>query len=268
MDYKLIKVEKKGHLTIITINRPEVRNALSPPANLELEHAFDDYNSDSNAWVAILTGAGDRAFCAGNDLKYDVLTPLEENRNARKKIKYGFGGITHNYKIMKPIIAAVNGFAFGGGFEIALACDIVIASENATFRLPEPLVGRIAATGGINRLVRQIPYHVAMDVLLACRKLTAQEALHYGVVSRVVPHEDLMKEAEKVANDILKCSPLGIMATKQVANDGLEIPLREAMKNKFPLFYKFLTSKDWIEGPVAFTEKRKPNWLNPEDLNG
>ncbi|MHA1730275.1 MAG: enoyl-CoA hydratase-related protein, partial [Promethearchaeota archaeon] len=174
MNFKLIKVEKKGHLTIVTINRPEVRNAINPPTSVELQDAFEDFNNDPNAWVAILTGAGDKAFSAGNDLKYDALTPPEEARKAQSKVKFGFGGITSNYHIKKPIIAAVNGFAFGGGFEIALACDIAIASEKATFRLPEPLVGRIPAGGGVVRLVRQIPYHVAMDVLISCRKLSAQ----------------------------------------------------------------------------------------------
>ena len=145
MDYKLIKVEKKSHLTIITINRPEVRNAINPPTSIEMEHAFEEFSSDSNAWVAILTGTGDKAFSAGNDLKYDALTPPKEAMEARSKVKFGMGGVTHNYTIKKPIIAAVNGFAFGGGFEMALACDLIVASEKATFRLPEPLVGRIPA---------------------------------------------------------------------------------------------------------------------------
>lgn len=264
MDYKLIKVEKKGHLTIVTINRPEVRNAINPPASIEMQDAFEEFNNDPNAWVAILTGTGDKAFSAGNDLKYDALTPPEEARESRSKVKFGMGGITHNYHMKKPIIAAVNGFAFGGGFEMALACDIIVASEKATFRLPEPLVGRVPAGGGINRLVRQMPFHVAMDVLISCRRLSAQEALHYGVVSRIVPHDQLMKEAEKIAQDIMECSPLGIMTIKEMALDGLELPLREANKiGKFPLFVKFFQSEDYIEGPRAFTEKRKPKWLNP-----
>jgi len=264
MDYKLIRVERKAHLTIITINRPEVRNAINPPTSIEMQDAFEEFNNDPNAWVAILTGTGDKAFSAGNDLKYDALTPPGEARKSRSKDKFGMGGVTHNYHMKKPIIAAVNGFAFGGGFEMALACDIIIASEKATFRLPEPLVGRIPAGGGINRIVRQMPFHVAMDVLISARRLSAQEALHYGVVSRVVPHDQLMKEAEKVAQDIMECSPLGIMAIKEMALDGLEIPLREAnIPQKFPLFLKFFQSEDYIEGPRAFTEKRKPKWSNP-----
>jgi len=260
MEYELINVEKKDHLTIVTINRPDVRNAINPPASIEMQDAFDDFDNDPNAWVAILTGTGERAFSAGNDLKYDALTPPGKAREERSKVKWGMGGLTHNYHLKKPVIAAVNGFAFGGGWEMALGCDIVIASEQATFRFPEPLVGRVPAGGGVVRLVRRIPYHVAMDVLLSCRTLSAQEALHYGAVSRVVPHGDLMKEAEKAAEDIMQCSPLGIKAVKEMALDGLEIPLREANKNQFPLFHQFARSEDYIEGPRAFTEKRDPNW--------
>ena len=260
MDYKLIKVEKKGHLTIITINRPEVRNAINPPTSIEMQDAFEDFNNDPNAWVAILTGTGDKAFSAGNDLKYDALTPPQEAIESRKQVKWGMGGLTHNYHIKKPIIAAVNGFAFGGGWEMALGCDIIIASEQASFRFPEPLVGRIPGGGGVLRLIRQIPYHVAMDILLSYKRVTAQEALQYGMISRVVPHEDLMKEAEKIAADIMEGSPLGVKAIKEMALDGLEIPFREANKNNFPLLRQFYTSEDAIEGPRAFTEKRKPNW--------
>lgn len=260
MDYKLIKVEKKGHLTIITINRPNVRNAINPPTSIEMQDAFEDFNNDPNAWVAILTGTGDKAFSAGNDLKYDALTPPEEARESRKKVKYGMGGLTHQYHIKKPIIAAVNGFAFGGGWEMALGCDIIIASEKATFRFPEPLVGRIPTGGGVNRIIRQIPFHVAMDILLSCRRISAQEALAIGVVSRVVAHENLMEEAEKIAQDIMSCSPLAIKAIKEMSLDGIDMPLKEANKNQFPSIFEFYKSQDFIEGPKAFTEKRKPKW--------
>ena len=260
MEYKLIEVEKKGHLTIVTINRPDVRNAINPPASIEMQDAFDEFDKDPDAWVAILTGAGEKAFSAGNDLKYDALTPPEKAQEERSQIKWGMGGLTHNNHLKKPVIAAVNGLAYGGGWEMALGCDIIVASEQARFRFPEPLVGRVPAGGGVVRLVRRIPYHIAMDVLLSCKVLDAQEALHYGAVSRVVPHGDLMAQTEQIAEDIMKCSPLGIKAVKEMALDGLEIPLREANKNQFPLFRQFTQSEDYIEGPRAFTEKREPNW--------
>ncbi len=260
MEYKLIKVEKKDHLTIITIDRPEVRNAINPPASLELDHAFDEFQNDQDAWVAILTGSGDIAFSAGNDLKYDALTAMEEANEARSRVKYGFGGIVFNYNLDKPVIAAVNGFAMGGGFEMALACDIIIASETATFSFPEPLVGRVPVGGGVQRIVRQIPYHLAMDMLFTRKRLTAQEAMQYGIVSRIVPPDGLISLAEKMAEVIMEGSPLAIRSIKEIANSGLEMPLRQANSTLFPLFAKFLNSGDFIEGPVAFTEKRKPNW--------
>ncbi len=260
MDYKLIKVEKRNHLTIITLNRPEVRNAINPPICLELDNAFDEFQDDPEAWVAILTGAGDKAFSAGNDLKYDALTPVEEKREVRSRIKYGFGGIVFNYNLDKPVIAAVNGFAMGGGFEIALASDIIIAAETATFAFPEPLVGRVPAAGGVHRLSRQIPHHLAMDMLYTRRRITAQEAQQYGIVSRVVPYSALMAAAEKVAEEIMEGSPLAIRAIKQMVCSGEGMSLQKANSTSFPLLVEFSNSEDFVEGPRAFTEKRKPNW--------
>jgi len=260
MEYQLIKVDKRDHLTIITIDRPDVRNAISPPTSLEMDHAFDEFQNDTDAWVAILTGSGDKAFSAGNDLKYDALTPVEENQEVRSRVKYGFGGITFNYTLDKPVIAAVNGFAMGGGFEMALACDIIIAADTATFSLPEPLVGRVPVGGGVQRIVRQIPYHLAMDLLFTRRRLTAAEAMEYGIVSRVAPPDGLIPLAEEMAATIMEGSPLAIRAIKENANSGLEMPLRQANSTMFPLYKQFAQSEDFIEGPVAFTEKRKPNW--------
>ena len=260
MDYKLITVEKKNHLTIITLNRPEVRNCINPIISAELDHAFDDFQDDVDAWVAIITGAGDKAFSAGNDLKYDALTPKEEALEARKKVKYGFAGIVFNYNLNKPVIAAVNGFAMGGGFEIALACDIIIAADTATFSFPEPMVGRVPAAGGVQRLPRQIPYHLAMDMLLTRRRVSAEEASNYGIVSRVVPQSELMTIAEEMAEEIMLGSPLANRAIKQMVNQGLETSMQKANHTPFPLYEQFVKSEDFIEGPKAFTEKRKPNW--------
>ena len=260
MDYKLITVEKKNHLTIITLNRPEVRNCINPIISAELDQAFDDFQADIDAWVAIITGAGDKAFSAGNDLKYDALTPKEEALEARKKVKYGFAGIVFNYNLDKPVIAAVNGFAMGGGFEIALACDIIIAADTATFAFPEPMVGRVPAAGGVQRLPRQIPYHLAMDMLLTRRRISAQEAMHYGIACRVVPQADLMATAEQMAEEIMLGSPLANRAIKQMVNQGLETSMQKANQASFPLYEQFVKSEDFIEGPKAFTEKRKPSW--------
>ncbi|KKN21654.1 hypothetical protein LCGC14_0923110 [marine sediment metagenome] len=262
MDYKYIIVEKKEHLTIVRLNRPEVRNAINPYVSIELEDAFDEFENDSNAWIAIVTGVGDKAFSAGFDLKWGATAKPEEQREAFSKLKFKAvtGGLTFNPNITKPVIAAVNGFAFGGGFELALGCDIIIAAEHATFSLPEPLVGRVPTEGGVHRLVRQIPYHLAMEILFTYKRISAQEGVKYGFVNKVVPLDQLMAEAEKVAHKIMEGSPLAIRAIKQMANDGLETTLRKAYSTTYPLYRKFTQSQDFIEGPRAFSEKRKPKW--------
>jgi len=260
MDHKFIIVEKKDHLTIIRLNRPEVLNAINAHVSFELEKAFDEFEDEPNAWVAIVTGVGDRAFSAGADLKWAATASDEEKREAYSKLKYQASGLTGNYRIIKPIIAAVNGYAYGGGFEIALSCDIIIAAEHAKFCMPEPLVGRVPVDGGIHRLVRQIPYHLGMEILFTRKIITAQEGLNLGIVSKVVPLDQLMAEAERMANAIMEGSPLAIRAIKQMANDGLEMTLRKANTTTFPLYREFTQSHDFIEGPRAFSEKRKPIW--------
>ncbi|MFX1344805.1 MAG: enoyl-CoA hydratase-related protein [Promethearchaeota archaeon] len=262
MNYKFLIIEKKDHLTIVRLNRPEVRNAINPHVSLEIEDAFNEFENDSDAWIAIVTGVGDKAFSAGFDLKWGATASIEEQREAFGKLKYKAvtGGVTCNPNITKPIIAAVNGFAFGGGFELALGCDLIIAAENAVFSLPEPLVGRVPTEGGVHRLVRYLPYHLAMEILFTYKRISAQEGLELGFVNKVVPLVQLMSEAEKIADVIMEGSPLAIRAIKQMANDGLEMTLRKANTTIFPLYRKFTQSHDFIEGPRAFSEKRKPNW--------
>ena len=184
MPYEFIKVEKDGHLTIMTINRPERMNAIHPPAQLEMNTAWDDFANDPEAWVAIITGAGDKAFSAGNDLKYQAEHGAKEVRKIRARAKGGFGGLHRRLDCFKPIIAAVNGFALGGGFELALSCDIIIAAQNARFGLPEPRVGLMAGAGGVHRLPRQIPYHRAMGIMLANRQLDQSDAPRAQITSR------------------------------------------------------------------------------------
>ena len=260
MDYKHIIVERKEHLLIVRLNRPEVLNALHPYIQLELGQVFNEFEDDPNGWIAILTGVGDKAFSAGADLKWAAITNPEEQRDAYEKVRTQAGYLIRNFKITKPLIAAVNGLAYGGGFELALSCDLIIAAEHATFCLPEPLVGRVPSGGGIHRLVRQIPYHIAMDILFTRKRMTAQEGIQYGFVKKVVPFNQLMEEAEKIANHIMEGSPLAIRTIKQMAIDGLKMTLKEALFASFPLFTKFLQSHDFREGPKAFTEKRKPIW--------
>ena len=256
------KVEIDGRLMIVTINRPEVYNACHPMANEELVAAFDEFHSNPELWVAIITGAGDQAFCAGNDLKYHAELQAKTGKRPVHPAK-GFGGLTNRYDLEKPVIAAVNGFAMGGGFEIALACDIIVASaENATFALPEPRVGLAAGAGGMQRLSRMIPLKKAMGMMLTGRRVTAKEGYELGFVTAVVPHAKLMEEAKRWAGQILECSPMSIRATKQVVMRSLDVPALEmAMRNlSYPAYVAMANSEDTIEGPKAFAEKRKPNW--------
>jgi len=249
------KIEREGPLTIVTIDRPEVMNSLHPPANEELAEAFDAFTSDPEQWVAIITGAGDRAFSAGNDLKFQAAGNVVTTPEA------GFGGLTSRFDNPKPVIAAVNGIAMGGGFEIALACDLIIASENAVFALPEPRVGLAALAGGIHRLPRQIGLKRAMGILLTGRRVPAQEAKELGIVNEVVPQEQLMKAARAWAQQILECAPLSVRASKEAAMQGLEFAsLEEATSLRTEQMRRMFRSADLIEGPRAFAEKRKPDW--------
>ena len=255
------KVETDGRLMIVTINRPEVYNACHPMANEELVAAFDEFQNNPELWVAVITGAGDKAFCAGNDLKYHAELRAKTGKRPVHPAK-GFGGLANRFDLDKPVIAAVNGVAMGGGFEIALDSDIIIASDKATFALPEPRVGLAAGAGGMQRLSRMVPLKKAMGMLLTGRHVSAQEGYELGFVTQVVPHAELMTAAKKWASDILACSPMSVRATKQVVMRSLDVPALEvAMHNlHYPAFVAMTRSEDTVEGPRAFAEKRKPNW--------
>lgn len=260
MDFKYLIYEKKdNHVAYFTINRPEVMNALHPPAHWEFWEAFCDFRDDPEMWVAIITGAGERAFSAGNDLKYQA-THSGSPEMKRLPPPGGFGGITNHFECWKPIIAAVNGFALGGGFEIALACDIIVAADHARFGLPEPTVGLNAGAGGMHRLPRHIPLKLAMGMMLTGRHITAQEAYRFGLINEIVPLKDLMDCANRWAKDILRCSPTSIRASKEAAMQGLNLPLSAAMNNRYYLDQVMIHSEDYVEGPKAFSEKREPRW--------
>lgn len=236
------------------MNRPEVMNALHEPAHQELEAAWNEIAADREVWVAILTGAGDKAFCAGNDLKWTAA------HGAPKLPKGGFGGICAREDLWKPVIAAVNGLALGGGFEIALAADLVVAAEHARFGLPEPRVGLLAAAGGVHRLPRQIPTKLAMGMMLTGRHMDAAEAYRIGIVNEVVPSTELMATVDRWASEIELCSPLSVQASKQAATLGAGRPLKDALEARYPLMQALWRSKDAEEGVRAFVEKRKPRW--------
>lgn len=257
MDLKFSKVTRKGPVTIVTLSRPEVYNALHTDAHFELNKVFDDFSADPEQWVAIVTGAGDKAFCAGNDLKWQAAG------GKRGWDTGGFAGLTSRFDCDKPIIAAVNGVAMGGGFEIALACDLIIASENAMFALPEPRVGLAALAGGLHRLPRQIGLKRAMGMILTARHVPAKEGLELGFVNEVVPQGEALAAAERWAETICKNSPMSIRASKQTIQKGLAVSLEQAIaeQREYPAVKAMAASQDYIEGPKAFSEKRAPKWL-------
>lgn len=256
-DYEFCKVEREGRLTIVTINRPDVMNALHPPANFELAKVFDTFAQDSEQWVAIITGAGDKSFSAGNDLKYQAAG------NPITVPPTGFAGLTSRFDLNKPVIAAVNGLAMGGGFEIALACDLIIAAETAMFALPEPRVGLAALAGGLHRLPREIGEKRALGMILTGRRVSAAEGKELGFVNDVVKPGELIAAAKKVAATILECSPMSIRASKEAVYRGLAEPsLQAAIENQrtYEAIRAMFKSEDLIEGPMAFAQKRAPQW--------
>lgn len=256
------RYEKKDHVAYITITRPEVMNALHAHASRELGGVFDDFAADDDCWVAVLTGEGDRAFSAGNDLKYTAemsRLPREERPDLSMPAG-GFGGITNRYDLFKPIIARVNGFALGGGLEMALACDIIVAADHAEVGLPEPRRGLIAGAMGVHRLPRQLPLKLAMGYMLTGRHIPAQRAYEMGLVNEVVPLAKLDDAVAAWVADIVRCAPLSVRATKEAAMRGLQMPLEEAAVADYQWELARRRSADSVEGPRAFAEKRAPNW--------
>jgi len=257
-DYEFLTTEINGHILEVTINRPDVMNALHPPSHKEFDEVWNEFAQNDDLWVGIVTGAGDRAFSAGNDLKYQA----SGGDRSMGMPSSGFAGLTSRFDLNKPIIAAVNGVSMGGGFEIALACDLIIASDNARFALPEPKVGLAALAGGMQRLPRQIGMKNAMGMMLTGRHVGAEEAKELGIVNEVVTQADLMDTARRWAKEIEACSPMSIRATKQVAYQSLdESDLEKSMQNAdYSAVGDLLKSEDFVEGPVAFAEKRAPEW--------
>ncbi len=255
--YQFLTYETRGRIAYVTLNRPEVLNALHPPLVQELDAVWTDFINNPAAWVAILTGAGERAFCAGSDLKYRVTEADEQllrnpNRDRRHILD----------RCYKPIIAAINGYAVGGGLELALHCDILVAAEHAQFGLPEPRRGLLADEGGVIQLPRRLPYHLAMGFILTGSLISASEAYRIGLVNQVVPMHDLMATAEHWAAEILECAPLSVQAAKQVILDTRDLPAAEAVRRieDVEAVRRLRASQDYAEGPKAFAEKRKPQW--------
>src|SRR5258706_1876838 len=248
MAYEFIAVAKDGPITTITLNRPEVMNALHSPAHFEMDEALNAFAADESQWVGIITGAGERAFSAGNDLKHQA------GGGKMGSPPSGFAGVTSRFDLTKPLIAAVNGVAMGGGFEIALACDLIIASEAAVFALPEPRVGLAALAGGLHRLPRAIGVKRAMGMILTGRRVSAKEGYELGFVNEVVAPAELMAAAKRWAGLIGECSPMSIRASKQAVMRGLdEATLEAAIKgqNRYEAVAALFKTEGFVYGPLA-----------------
>jgi len=253
-----IRYELADHVGRITIDRPEVMNAIDAASERELQRIWGEIERDREVRVVVLTGAGDRAFSAGADMKGGSgANGLDYWANERPG---GFGGIALRETLDVPVIARVNGHALGGGLEMALGCDLIIAAEEASFGLPEARVGRLPLDGGMTLLQRQVPFRQAMGMLLTGKRIPAAEAFRVGLVNEVVPRAELDAAVERWVTDILACAPLSVRAIKQVARRTAHLTAREAQAARLPAVVEALRSKDSEEGVRAFVEKRKPVW--------
>jgi Enoyl-CoA hydratase/carnithine racemase len=246
------------HVARVTIDRPERLNAVDAPTEKRLEEIWRAIEADRDIRAVVLTGSGERAFSTGADMKGGSgASGLEYWAAPRPG---GFGGIALRETLDVPVIARVNGHALGGGMEMVLGCDIVVAASNATFGLPEPRVGRLALDGGIALLTRRIPHVWAMGMLLTGRRIGAEEALRFGLVNEVVPPAELDAAVDRWLADILACAPLSVRAIKQMVRAGADLSPREAQMLRLPALVEALMSSDQEEGVRAFQEKRPPQW--------
>ena len=255
-----VEVTVEQHIATVLLNRPEAMNSVDPGMRALLHQTWERIRTDEDIWVAIITGAGDKAFCTGSDLKKTMPTQDSFARQTFGPLIPGAGATTSGMDTDKPLIAAVNGYAMGGGLELALACDIRICSRNAQFALSEVKVGSLPGSGGTQRLPRAVSLSNAMLMLLTGDRIDADEAYRIGLVSRVLPHTELMKAAGEIAEKIAANAPLSVRAVKRLVRQGMDMPLSHAIDTERYVFGLLYNSEDRIEGRKAFAEKRKPNY--------
>jgi enoyl-CoA hydratase/carnithine racemase len=247
-----VLIERRGHVELITINRPEARNAINRATALALSDALDNCERDDDVWVVVLTAAGDKAFSAGMDLKAFATGefPITEK---------GFGGITKR-EFSKPLIAAANGSALAGGFEMMISCDMVVAADHAKFGIPEVTRGLIAGAGGLIRLPKRVPLTVAYELALTGEPIDAQRAYELGLVNQVVPGDQVIDAAIALAERIAKNAPLAVRTSKDVMRKSIELSEEDSWTENDGAFAMIGRSSDAMEGAIAFAEKRQPNW--------
>ncbi|ORA82120.1 crotonase/enoyl-CoA hydratase family protein [Mycobacterium malmoense] len=251
--------ERRGNVTVITINRPEARNAVNGAVSTAVGDALEEAQRDPEVWAVVITGAGDKSFCAGADLK---AIARRENLYHPDHPEWGFAGYVHHF-IDKPTIAAVNGTALGGGTELALASDLVVADERAKFGLPEVKRGLIAAAGGVFRIMDQLPRKVAMELLLTGEPLTASDAHGWGLINQVVKQGSVLDAALAMAARVTVNAPLSVQASKRIAygvDDGVIVDDEPGWERTVREMRILIKSEDAREGPLAFAEKREPVW--------
>ena len=254
MNYTSILVEIRGRVGLITLNRPQAMNALNNQLMRELMDALEDFDTDDSVGAMVITG-NEKAFAAGADIKEMAGKTIHEMMDGDHLAVFG-----RMRTIRKPVIAAVSGWALGGGFEIALSCDMILASESARFGLPEINLGVFPGAGGTQRLVRAVGKALAMEMILNDRKLDAQEALQYGVVNRIVPIPDHLNEALKLAEEIASRAPIAVRDAKRMINHSYESFLKDGLAEEKQVFYNLFNTGDQKEGMNAFVEKRTPKW--------
>ncbi|PRY41277.1 enoyl-CoA-hydratase DpgD [Umezawaea tangerina] len=258
-----VDFQRRGRVAHVTLNRPAVLNAMNLRMHEELATAWDEFERDDDLWVAVLSGAGDRAFSVGQDLK--ELAERNANGTAApatfgSRGQPGWPRLTERFALAKPVVAKVNGYALGGGFELALACDVIIAAEGSRFGLPEARLGLVAGAGGVFRLTRQLPFRTALGHLITGRDLTADRAWHLGLVNEVVPADELDSTVDGWVTDILRCAPLAVRAAKEAAATSATLPLPQAFATRYVWEERRTRSADAAEGPRAFAEGRQPRW--------
>ncbi len=263
-----IRLERRGKILIVTMDRPKA-NAINNAMSRAMYRVFDEFQKDRELVVAILASANPRIFSAGWDLKEVAdgdWTPEDDFDPEKGPGPGGFAGITENSQLDKPVIAAVNGAAVGGGFEMALACDLIVAGDDVFFQLPELMRGFLPEVGGVQRLPKLIPPMAAADMLFTGRRVPVEEAKTWGIIARIVPRERLLAEAIEIADGIAKGAPLAIRALKSVLRRNAALTVEECFarsgpgRGGIPVYEQMLASEDFLEGPRAFAEKREPRW--------
>ncbi|MFI9161955.1 enoyl-CoA-hydratase DpgD [Kitasatospora aureofaciens] len=257
-----VRYDKKGHVARITIDRPAVLNAMDLRTHEELAAVWDDFEADPELRVAVLTGAGERAFSVGQDLRERARLNAEGAAPTTfgSRGQPGWPRLTERFDLSKPVVARVDGYALGGGFELALACDLIIASDRAVFGLPEARLGLIPGAGGAFRLARQLPLKIAMGHLMTGRSLTAADAARFGLVNEVVPADRLDACVDEWTADLVRSAPLAVRAVKEAVLRSVDMPLEEAFSASYVWERRRMASEDAAEGPRAFAEKRDPVW--------